>query len=761
MITKILAIQNIGRFVSCKAAGDVAFRKLTLIFGENGRGKTTMGDILRSLSSGDPQYILGRATLGSVYKPSATIQLDGNNLVNFKDGRWDGTGPRIAIYDSAFVDENVHSGSNIDREQRKNLYGVIVGEEGVTLAKKVDDDDARIREINKNIKAKESVVNAYLPEGTSAKVFLGLSPISDVDRKIADKEAEVATLKLAGEIKAKAALATITLPQLPTNFEPLLATILEAISREAESRVKQHLATLAKPGGEQWIGQEILLSGGANCPYCGQSTQKLELVDAYQRYFSESYAEFKGELSKLYDSVAEEFGDSALLPVQRALDSNGNLAAFWDQFVPAGIPENPFDTFRTAISNLRTAALSRIKAKLAAPLEIVPTDSEFDRSIEQYAMAVILAGEYEKAIVSVNGLIATKKRELEANTLVKAKAELNSLLSVKKRFEVPADEACRRYSEAVASKTVVEEEKAAARKKLDLYCEKVFAQYEKRINELLDIFGAGFRIGETKTSLAGGTVSSSFQIIINKVAVDLGGPDTPKAKACFRNTLSSGDRSTLALAFFIAKLENDAKLTSTIVLFDDPFTSQDQSRRLRTQLQIRKLADGCRQVIVFSHDPLFLKQIVDRQPAGEIKVLQFFSTGEGHSKIDVFEIDDLTRPEYFKDYDSLHRFLHHSDGDARLVAPAIRRLLESYLRMKQPSAFKANEWLGDMIRKIRESGPGNPLHDAQSLLEDLSAINEYSQRFHHGQGEKAVPEIINPDELRTYIRLTLSFVGGF
>lgn len=70
------------------------------------------------------------------------------------------------------------------------------------------------------------------------------------------------------------------------------------------------------------------------------------------------------------------------------------------------------------------------------------------------------------------------------------------------------------------------------------------------------------------------------------------------SKACFRNTLSAGDRSTLALAFFIAQLERDSKLADTVVLFDDPFTSQDKSRRLRTQHRITKLADTCRQVIV-------------------------------------------------------------------------------------------------------------------------------------------------------------------
>ncbi len=41
------------------------------------------------------------------------------------------------------------------------------------------------------------------------------------------------------------------------------------------------------------------------------------------------------------------------------------------------------------------------------------------------------------------------------------------------------------------------------------------------MNELLEVFGAGFRIGDAKTSYAGGNRSSSFRILINNVAVDL------------------------------------------------------------------------------------------------------------------------------------------------------------------------------------------------------------------------------------------------
>ena len=46
MLQRIISIKGVGRFRNCGAVGDVAFRRYTLIFAENGRGKTTVLDNL-------------------------------------------------------------------------------------------------------------------------------------------------------------------------------------------------------------------------------------------------------------------------------------------------------------------------------------------------------------------------------------------------------------------------------------------------------------------------------------------------------------------------------------------------------------------------------------------------------------------------------------------------------------------------------------------------------------------------------------------
>lgn len=77
MIKKIIAIKNVGKFRAYSAKNDMEFRKLTLIYAENSCGKTTLADIFRSLQSGDPHLINGRATLGSPQPPEVIIRLDG------------------------------------------------------------------------------------------------------------------------------------------------------------------------------------------------------------------------------------------------------------------------------------------------------------------------------------------------------------------------------------------------------------------------------------------------------------------------------------------------------------------------------------------------------------------------------------------------------------------------------------------------------------------------------------------------------------
>jgi wobble nucleotide-excising tRNase len=329
----------------------------------------------------------------------------------------------------------------------------------------------------------------------------------------------------------------------------------------------------------------------------------------------------------------------------------------------------------------------------------------------------------------------------------------------RKRFDPAVVQACQAYQAAVTAKAALDQQKETARRQLDQYCQNILHDYEQAINAYLDQFSAGFRITNSRHLYTGGTPSSQYQIQINNVAIDLGDSRTQSGIPCFKSALSSGDRSALALAFFLAALKQDPQIGSKIVVLDDPFTSLDRFRRTCTQQLIKQLAGVACQVIVLSHDPLFLKLIWDSYPPAEIKALQLYQSGNT-TLIGEFDLEAETQSPYLRNYSALLNFYRDRTGTPLDVARAIRPFLEGLLRSRFPGHFQPNEWLGDFIGKIRSAGPNDGLHDVQPDLQQLDDINDYSKKYHHDQNTRADSEPVSADELHGFVKRTLRLVGG-
>lgn len=89
----------------------------------------------------------------------------------------------------------------------------------------------------------------------------------------------------------------------------------------------------------------------------------------------------------------------------------------------------------------------------------------------------------------------------------------------------------------------------------------------------------------------------------------------------------------------------------------------------------------------------------------------------------------------------------------------IRPLLEAYLRGRFIDRFGDSEWLGDMIKVLRENQ--DKLPEGSYLPEELSEINEFSRQYHHAQNPGADTEPIDPTQLCTYVERTLAIADGF
>ena len=759
MLKKFVIIKNVSRFKNFSACGDIELKRHSLLFAENGRGKTTLCAVLRSLQSGVGAYVIGRTTLGSADAPEIRILSDGRTF-SFGSGVWNSTLPDIAIFDATFVSENVFSGDLVGISHKRNLYRVIVGRDGVILAKEIEslDDASRVKAAD--IREKTALIQAFFPREMARETFLGLEERTDIDDRIREKKGELDAVRQAKQIRTRATLSALTMPALPANFVELLARAVNGIAEDAETQVMAQIEAHAMHDhGQTWLSEGVGYVRDERCPFCRQVlAPATALIGAYRAFFGQGYADLRTAIAAMRTSLDNALGERQIASVERTAEQNFAAVAFWSRFCDITAPVLPDDAGQR-LRTLRESAVALLNHKAAAPLEAVVPDSTFTDAMAQVALLTDAVTTYNEAIAAANTTIAAKKAATGATDITTIEAALVRLRLIKKRHEPEVKTACEKYQAAVAEKGRIEKQKAAVKDKLDEHTKTVLGKYEQTINRLLGDFHAGFSITKTEHGYPGGAASSSYQILINATPVELGDDKTPLDKPSFRNTLSSGDRSTLALAFFLAQLEHDPAKASKIVVFDDPFNSQDSFRKDHTVRKIRDCGEMCAQVIVFSHDLHFLKRIWDRlqEKPAERRCLELKRIGLYNTTIVEWNIEAATQSAYKADRQVLTDFYHDGLGEARDVVQKIRPVIETYTKILAVDIVAEADTLGAIVGKLRAAGSTHQLYPIFDVLDDL---NIYTCRYHHGENPHAATEPITDGELHGYVKRTLEMTGG-
>lgn len=759
-IRKFLNISHVGRLVNCIQKGPELSR-YNLFFAENGRGKTTLCAVLRSLQTGEPEHITERSTIAPVRsEPTVSIRLDGGNTA-YKNKAWSLIAPEIAIFDSTFVSRNVHAGEFVSRDHRSNLLQVIIGEAGVSLADAVSHLDDQIREKNGDLNRAKKAIQQLLPAGVTLENFLDLPDDSEIDDKIASKTAELTSAWQAEQIAAHTVLTEIPIPALPDNFSTILKKTLADVSTDAERRLKKQIDQHGMhERGQAWLAEGLDYVREDACPFCGQATKGLPLVKAYQQFFSDSYTCLVNAIEQLNKNIDSALGETTLATLGRALARNDAAVQFWKQFAAIDVGQIDGESVLSgSVRALRKAALVLLDAKRQSPLSVIATDAEFEAAVADYKKVCEALQSHNSAIASANAVIAQRKKQARAANAATLDKDLTYLRLIQLRHNEKMKPLCAEYRTLLADKHKLDKSKEDAKAALDDHADKMIREYEGTINKLLKGFGAGFTITNSRKTYAGGTPTSVYQILINDHAVDLGDGTTPSGQPCFRTTLSTGDKSTLALAFFLAQLDHDPGKANRIVVFDDPFNSQDRSRRERTAELLKKYGKDCAQLFLLSHDPLFLNLVWSKLPSKERRTLQLSRAPDNTTTIEEWDVEKETQDGYFKDHAALSSYLLNGAKDLIDIARKIRPVLEGYLRYRFPHRFPDDEWLGDMIRRVRDSAGAHPMHTA---LEELESINDFSKKYHHDTNPgQADSEPINDGELQAYVQSTLAIVGGY
>ncbi len=743
-IEKIIRIYHVGRLKALRSVGDMVFRRFNLILAENGRGKSTFCAVLRSLQTGDISHLRARQSVGTTEPASIEIRI-ARETVHFDGNTWSRAIPELLIFDTTFITENVHVGDSVGTDNRRNLLQVMLGSRGRALADRVSSLDERVREANAEIATLRSRLSLHLDRGADIEAFVDLREIPELDASIKQTETLLNAIRETAQLQAHRSVETLSIPRVPENLLGILSSGLEGISAEAEARVR-HQIQHHKMGltGENWIAEGMPYLLDELCPFCGEATASNDLINHYRDYFSEAYKQHKEKLEALKQATEAALGEAGQLKFTRDVLENETAASFWRAYT-VDLPYVTFNGHEIVFDVLRrlyAEAMKLVDQKITSPLEMVTPDASYLAVISEYEELEPFFNSYLESITPTDALIRAAKRAASLGDRRAAEAELRNFRLLELRFSNGVRTDADAYRNAVALKRSIEIEKEQAKAELDTYADGELTQYQEEINRILRRFGAGFSIDGTARSYVGRTPSSSYRLLIDESPVELG-DDSTMDRPCFKTSMSAGDKSALALAFFLAHLERDPDKANRIVVFDDPFTSFDGSRREETAQIIRRVGEACAQVIVLSHDPIFLSLLVSRIPApGDIRLLQLSRVGRD-STLAEWSVEDVL-PPYIQDLKDIKAYIEGAAVDEVRVdiIRKMRPVMEGFLRRKFPNMFAEGIWLGTM-------------------LEQITSINDYTKRYFHEGEPDPTEEPINEGELTTFCTRTMELVGGW
>lgn len=772
MIKKFIKVSGTGKFLNYNHSSIPApyrtsdFERINLIYGENGSGKTTLAIILKSLKDNNALLVKKRA-FDRTFPQTIEVLTDatGNPKFTFATNTWDNQYPNLEIFDIHFINENIYTGLEIQNTHKKNLFEIIFGEPGIVLKNDIQVLKDRIKNGKAQIRDTTEKIELAIDRVYTAIDFSNLPADAEIDNKIVAKHAEIATAKSFQEIQTKAALTSIPLFQLPfeiTTATSALSKSIDSISQTYLEKFKEHKEHLSMDdNAEEWIKQGYEAISSDTCPFCLQPIDDtVEIIEAYKQYFNEEYNSLLLSLSQLNSAILAFNSEAQLLLIENKIAANQNLIEFWKTHI-----ENPpvltsIISQQTAIQNEFDAVKSIFTEKSSNPTQPKETTSvtTFQTTIE--TLNNLLDG-FNADITSYNASIAALKSSGPPN-LIQLEMDLKRVSAIKKKEDVAVTTLCTNLSTYTLAVDGLVTQKDTKQQLLDTYSTTIFANYTSKINLYLQAFAPYLEIRNLDSSYVGSSTEPMIKYALHINGNEIKFEDTPTHPS-FKYSLSEGDKSALALAFFLTKLELDGNIQDKIIVFDDPVSSFDLNRKSTTINKLIRFGQQAKQLFVLTHNIIFACEFW--KSANQIPLTSQCSKIEflGNSSCIVeFNIDTETLSSILKDSLAITNYLTNgclSDQERRGVARCLRPALESYFHLKFFDLVLPNDWLGDFILRVRTAtNSTDRFFRLQSSLTELTDINDYSKKYHHRFNSSSDSEPVNDAELRNYCDRTLKLI---
>lgn len=650
MIKRVSEIHAVGKFknFSLPKSGEYDFAPFTVIFGANTKGKSTLTSILRSYSTGDTSHIIGRKSFGLAKEQAVYLLVDENggkpDSVRFQEGKWNKRSSKLFIFDSRFVAENVHVDGIIREEHHKKLEEIILGQEGEDLLRRVSDATAACTDNEEKRREITRQYNSFQKpsSGLEFKSFRELGVDKEISNKIKKKEEELDAYRKYTDIKQ-------TLERLKgslsvENYEAYKVSLKKTLSVNLESiryHISEHMVDDESARQFLFSGYKLSKSPSDPCVFCGQditSQSAKDLLKDYSVVFSQNYNELNREVSTSLGTIEKT---SFKIKTEPHIERLSELGLEID--ISADL---------TLIEKTRKSLEEQIRLK----------SQDLNRNLDLGKIS-----NFCEAIVTLREKVEKEllpyEDEYDDKKLTDLKAKLFDLHVIKTRSEGSWKDLCRSYTslETTYKKLQVEAKKAIEAKQN--YSLKVCGKYQKLINDNLTKLNAEFKLADVRTREGRTSKKPIYGLEFfdeHKVNLSPNDPSDP----CFDNTLSESDKRLLAFSFFMAELERHKNRKDLIVVLDDPMSSFDDNRKLRTAELLVESSQHSKQVIILTHERGFLRMINEK--AGASKSFIIKSDGEKQtSVIDLLDINEEYLDPHFSNLSELKALLSADDEDLR------------------------------------------------------------------------------------------------
>ncbi len=601
------------------------FKHYNIIFGNNGCGKTSLTRAFELLISKN-KHIEKYRTISTAESPSIEFECKDESYTIEPNSNIGAPSFKVEIYNSDFLHNNAPLNSEFGLKKLDDgtiiLEGSVLGEETKEINQlkdcrgKVEKRQKKIKDENDSentLSAKqESEIKKYDKEiekirkkmtSNTIKITpdeIGINNFYKVSKDKFKYQEDVLTdlekdfNKLNEAMKKFDGLKEMELPKdyqtIKDKLESLFSFDIDKEAGQVSEKIKEHISKVGREFIEKGIKLQKEMPDNA-CPFCTQTILN-GIIQDYTSYFNKSVEKFNQcslEVSGTLKNILDQWNIKEILQA-------------FEQFKPF---MEDFSQNKESLEN----ALERIKV-LLEKLQKEVDKKEGAKNKEEFQKIdkklLEIQENIQKHVDETRNILNEKKKQKEK--LEKLKTELKEARIKKVKYDSYDWQKSKREAERKLS--VLNRGHERLNRLLEKIDNKLKKLYEQKRPDIEAINSYLKALNLPKYSL-----NKDYRIVLNSDVLE-----NSEAEMI----LSDGEKTTLAFAYFLARLKlfyKKENLKDLVVIIDDPISSLDEQRIYNTSDIVAKInqelvgealeKDEEAQVFVLTHNHTFMARLIN------------------------------------------------------------------------------------------------------------------------------------------------------